>query len=358
LSHQSGHSYGVYQYIRQLYAADHIAKLEESNDNNQHTNEIVKLSVDYHIMNSKTSFVVVEEKENSHLSSLPLPVTVPHHSGGERYRSISSGSGSGRGGSGVGTISSVLLCKTSKSCAFDAFSAPAQSQMPQSQSRPSGVFGFMSSSLSAGSAPPPPPPAPIMQLKSNIASRSAPKPAPRSSAMKRADESYDQEFTCEKSDDLLMMDDMEEFEDTTETRRERVVSARRMDAMDCFEEKKKKNSYNFEDFVFEGEVTMKENRNLDAVLSYKCADGSFSMNATALKMFVLSSDIISSFAKSHNFSEELTFNLFVLKVYKNDGSKKYVMIIRNLEKWIDKQLKSLTSTKVVGINELLPEISV
>jgi hypothetical protein len=96
--------------IRQLYAANLIKELEKTNHNNQNTAKIIELSVKYHIMNDKTSFVVVDETKREEIQGIPETVVVPQWSEGDtspgidskgnsRANIIRSGiPGSGRGG--------------------------------------------------------------------------------------------------------------------------------------------------------------------------------------------------------------------------------------------------------------------
>jgi hypothetical protein len=337
---------GVYQYIRQLYAADHIAKLEESNDNNQHTNEIVKLSVDYHIMNSKTSFVVVDETEHSSLSSLPVPVNVPHYTGA---RHMVGGMRGGGGGSAPrrrlhtssSSGASPLLGRVISDSSYSPSSGPGKTALPPSPPEDVHYNLFDEEDDGAGET----------GNDSIVFDQ-------RAEILHQQDASLDALSNHVNKLNLISSIIHEELND-----RNVLLDSLDNDMVDRnapvqFRRKKEEapasSVWGF--FASKPSVpgntavktsTEKEGKDLDALLNYKSADGSFIKNEDSLVLSDLSSDKISSFAKSHNFSEELTFNLFVLKIYKNDGSKKYVMIIRNLGKWIDKQLKVIAVSDTI-----------
>lgn len=92
---------------------------------------------------------------------------------------------------------------------------------------------------------------------------------------------------------------------------------------------------------------------LDRLLSFQSVDGSFSLQEQTRAISGASSSTITRFADAHCLSEEICFNLLVLLMLRKDEeSSKYVMIIRKLEKWLDKTLSSPKERR----EELLREI--
>lgn len=66
-------------WITQLYAADRIRSLEDRSnyDEAEYDAEIIALSVEYQVMSSRTSFVVIDDTRRDYLDGEPLTVDVP-----------------------------------------------------------------------------------------------------------------------------------------------------------------------------------------------------------------------------------------------------------------------------------------
>jgi hypothetical protein len=335
---------GVYQYVRQLYAADYIAKLEENNDNNQHTNEIVELSVSYHIMNSKTSFVVVDEKGNSSVSSLPIPVGVPHYSGSHNMVGMARGGAAPRhrlhSSSGTSAPVGRVLCGSPSSPPGGA----GKTALPGGESSPGygSFFGDEEEDEEGGSDD-----TGNAALAFDQPTRIFRDQDASLDGMPMHVDSLKLLMSSAINDEVAEQNEMLDSLGNDLNATNEPVRFKKAGKKEAAPPKPASSSWGF--FATRPAIPetksvasgpAKKGEDLDALLNYKSADGSFSPNEDSLALSCLSSGMIASFARTHNFSEQLTFNLFVLKIYKNDGSKKYVMIIRNLEKWIDKQLKA------------------
>ena len=73
-------------FIPQLYAIDRIRQLEEGKvaDVDTRQEESIRLSIDYQVMNSLTSFVVIDEKKILKSTGLPMQsIVIPQSCAGE-----------------------------------------------------------------------------------------------------------------------------------------------------------------------------------------------------------------------------------------------------------------------------------
>jgi hypothetical protein len=108
-------------------------------------------------------------------------------------------------------------------------------------------------------------------------------------------------------------------------------------------------------------MNLTNDQKMDLLFQYKKVDGSFSYSPTSLHILGWSNAAIASFASSHGISEEMAFNLWILKFLRSDvmkSSKKYVMILRNLERWVNEQLILATGGKINNLNTLLIAVGV
>jgi hypothetical protein len=87
---------------------------------------------------------------------------------------------------------------------------------------------------------------------------------------------------------------------------------------------------------------------MDALLQHKKVNGSFALCSDALKILNVKQATVASFASAHSITDEVAFNLRILKFLRGDAvkaNKKFVMIIRNLEKFLNAQISKKMDLK-------------
>jgi hypothetical protein len=371
--------------LPQLYAADHIRSLEENNEDNRNTSEIIKLSVEYSIMNMRTSFVVVDEQtkrdESAHMhkDQLPMTVDVPQYSSQAATTTFAAGSmfGGPPGVGGGGGFGGFALAA--------AAAPPAGLAQPTAAARggkgfslglgdlASSLFGTSISSTSH-SAPLPPPPAPMNQpvmsapLRRQVTDPVAADYNYNNNNNNNNDDAYFE--AVDKSEDQIAVERMvkmpEERElcktaeevQLQEICKESVVMDAKCLSMDrdMSDGNKRKKS--------EASVSVPTNRTddqkMDELLKYKKVDGSFTYSSAAMNVCGWQYPSMTVFASRYDISEELAFNLWVLKFLKSDSmkaNKKFVMIVRNLEKWLNESLQLHFTNKNTNLANLLSDVS-
>jgi hypothetical protein len=103
-----------------------------------------------------------------------------------------------------------------------------------------------------------------------------------------------------------------------------------------------------------------DDQKMDELLKYKKVDGSFTYSSAAMNVCGWQYPSMTVFASRHDISEELAFNLWVLKFLKSDSmkaNKKFVMIVRNLEKWLNESLQLHFTNKNTNLSNLLSDVS-
>jgi Ca-activated chloride channel family protein len=277
--------------IAQLYAADLIRRLEKENNDNSKTVEIIKLSVEYGIMNERTSFVVVdEETDTTKASSNPVPVIVPQYS------------------SQAPAVGGMFM----------AFSAPCPPPAP---------------SFSFGAAAPPMPCARVAACSAPLA--------------------YDEEFVSESADvgcwDEEEVDEAEKqfdfeipFDQETVCRKLSAVNEKKEMNFDDFE---------YEEVAEQQEslappvepTPLSDTEKMDIILKYFSASGNIPWKEATniLSLLNWKESTIADYGKQFHLSEEIILNLLILKFLESDSlksNKKYVLIIRRLQGWLKNQL--------------------
>jgi hypothetical protein len=298
--------------IAQLYAADLISRLEKENINNNRTTEIVKLSVGYGIMNSRTSFVVVDDSPECS-NELPVSIIIPQFEAPtvERFRTITALS---RGEK----LESIEMCAEELQQQAGVFKKNANTLKRKSLG--SVLLSFLPSFDWFGST------------ESSAKSSQISTPTISSSELNKL---QDASTTITSSE-------------TTE--KSAVLSQSIPSLEECGKMK------------LETDV-----KRMDTLLQFKKIDGSFSFLPQSLLISQFDAAVISSFSSSHGLSEDLVFNLWILKWLTSEKMKnerKYVMIVRNLEKWVRNEFEEEMKKKSVesdkkhsSVEEILPMIS-
>jgi hypothetical protein len=331
--------------IRQLYAANLIKELEKTNHNNQNTAKIVQLSVKYHIMNDKTSFVVVDETKRDEIQSVPETVVVPQHTGsGDIYLLTGSSTGSlllATGGT-VGTRGIIEFTSGSEStsgsitfqtgAALDATEEhsffASSSSFPTSDDifietgngndvllagggsvrRTGGSFALATSGSSSTGAE-------IPQLSIDHERHST--------GVFTGDLNSDSFFSslpAGRGVSLFTGEIVQGNEGVTAL--EMTTTLGNNEQGNCLQIKSGENS----------------ERTFEILLKLKRVDGSFIRNPCSLHLLGESTTThITEFSGYHDLTEEVVFQLFMLKKWKDRKERKFVMIVRNLESWFQGQ---------------------
>jgi hypothetical protein len=294
--------------IPQLYAANYIKALEDKLRDNEDTSavqmKIVETSVAYSIMNERTSFVVVDEQTMKNDSEL-VTVVVPQYSSG--------GGGERKNATVYSPIPSYIKCASALPFVSRGVrkSTPAtgggfdeedcyDEEEEEEESEDEYVHPLMSARKSApvnGGLPP---------------------------------------GTFSDEDD----DDEDESEEVIKNISTSAVK-RKKSQNDVHDSKKAK-----ADMPSSSLGTDEEKMN--ALLQHRKVNGSFTLCADSLKILNIEQVTISSFASAHGISDEVAFNLRMLKFLRSDAmksNKKFVMIIRNLEKWLKSQISKKMDLK-------------
>jgi len=332
----------------------------------------VRLSVEYGVMNDTTSFVVVdEETEVDKSSSEPLPVNVPQFSEQPVF------------------VPPPILDGTAPPplpvAPGAALSRSAQSQLPPRPMPSHAGIADMKTTV-IQDAPkmkkkaPEPEPTNVMKPMSFAAAAAA---APFKNVTARDTDKGDSEnrpanipfssLGMEKrviSSPIFREGEIAASLDEFDASREEIESDQELPMSlrlpgppkdvigDGFEggvikEKKDKN------FGRRQRIEKSDSEKMEELLKFQRVDGSFTFSPAAMNAVGWHASDISSFAKSNGMSEELAFNLWILKWLKSDSlkaNKKYMIITRNLENWlrgqrmsnpVDKLLDSISSSMVL-----------
>jgi hypothetical protein len=391
------------EWIPQLFAADEINRLESSNENNQNTSQIVRLSVDYSVMNDKTSFVVVDEETKVEKSSSdPLPVPVPQYSN----NNVSSPRSSSIAAPSILCCSSSVLPPIVPVDCIDCYvggndmfggdddeceeydwsppkmPAPAPASAPVTVSygsagqgriakkAPSSTFFRASNTFDIEYDDGEKETKVSPSLNRSLGSRSSPPNRQTQKSLASSDhsdadgdeedeeeEDWDKEFEdCRSSPQAVLKCSVNNNNNTVKLSsapqfyEKGIAPARKMDLLDDSEalgEQKKKPE--------QTTLVKDDSTKMDESLKYKKVDGSFTFSSDSMKTVGWSSSDISSFATANGISEELTFNLWILKWLRGDSlksNKKYLLIVRNLEKWLKGQSLSKTLDEFLSLISL------
>jgi hypothetical protein len=348
--------------IPQLYAADYINSLEENNADNRWTSEIIRTSVAYSIMNARTSFVVVDEQTlrapnySNYLN--PLPVTVPQHSGaatvgtgnGVARRLTSSRS---RAPAPVVTRQQQSYLVQTTTAAMPRFSGGAMESGGGGRGGGGGMFSMN---------------APEKKCKAGSRARSPPRFADSRSDERDLDRCYRRESAQDDVYDEMECDSGAAFEETVAVNMAFPPPAPPASTAGPVMAEMRMN-INAVSSLSSSSLTTTESistravgeQKMDVLFQYKKVDGSFSYSPTSLHILGWSNAAIASFASSHGISEEMAFNLWILKFLRSDlmkSSKKYVMIIRNLERWVNEQMAVQAKGRGMVVTSLLTIIPV
>jgi hypothetical protein len=395
-------------WIPQLFAADAINRLQESTDTVLNTPQIIRLSVDYCVMNDKTSFVVVDDETEVDDSSSepPLPVDVPQYSSQQQFQPAPQQQAS------IFVPGPVL----------DGIPAPP------SISAPMAVGGHAMHTLHKHKDTPRPPPVDDADLRTVLtqplpAHAPAPKkPKPMSMAPEEPEPAKNEmmpmsfaaaaaaepfigsteagpgtrarDMSDMPDSGISVLDDkpkeisfsslgMEKRAVRSPIFREGEITTS-LDSYDlsrCNTSKEELESdqdlplslrhpgLNAQKDSFEGGILRKKEKvgqrralqlephekldseKMDELLQYQRADGSFTFSPASMNLLGWHSSDLVSFATMNGVSEELAFNLWILKWLKSDSlksNKKYMLITRNLEKWVKGQKLSNPVDKVLS----------
>jgi len=349
-------------WIPQLFAADAINRLEESTETGLNIPQIVRLSVDYGVMNDTTSFVVVdEETEVDKSSSEPLPVNVPQYSEQPVYVPPPILDGTTPPPAlpiAPGAIDSLSMQSQFPPCPVPAHAGIADMKTVVTQDapkmkkkapepKPDDVMKPMSFAAAAAAAPFKSVTARDID-KGNSENRPANIPFSSLGMEKRVISSP----VFREGEIAASLDEFDASREEIASDQELPMSLRLpgppKEVIGEFERRQRMDIHGKSD-----------SEKMDELLKFQRVDGSFTFSPAAMNAIGWHSADISSFAKSNGISEEVAFNLWILKWLKSDAlkaNKKYMLITRNLENWlrgqrmsnpVDKLLDSISSSMVL-----------
>lgn len=306
-------------YLRQLWANDRIRAYLNDNNRNKYANEIIKLSIEHSLATTYTSFVVVDEIVHQNQSGDPITVNVPQYSG-----------------------ESIDLLDGGSVMAFGcASSAPIM--RGGSVAKTGRSFGA---------------------LKSKMVTRSAPvKCASYSSNGSSDDECDEEEEVMEAmSADMMMNACAEKLESLSKQSATLGSNAsffgRRQD--EC-ERAPLKSRWGASPFSLGSSSTnvsapasvstesvqvssgfsfgklfggQKNSKNVDYLLNFKNADGSFRYDEKVLKTIGVSTDKFNTVISTQGVSQDYLLNVLILAYIKGVNDSKYTMIQKMLESWL------------------------
>jgi hypothetical protein len=415
--------------IRQLYAANLIKELEKTNHNNQNTAKIIQLSVKYHIMNDKTSFVVVDEQKNNNgIQFKPETVIVPPWSGGEtstRMGGLSLGTGIGSSGGSIFLTSSggnrrtgmngVIVLSTSRASKgnsggifLGSGGGPASGRGGavhvkvgsddsgaedtlivrggQSSGKTGGVLslssgvgfatmsgdvmiptgqemGGLSGAITLGG------PGSSVGLSMGTGIDSDDRGGSGDSGIGAPQDSGNT-VQVDNSGQVLLQSGFTAHKERTgavfidvsvipeemivgETISLRMggrnaeiielrtgVGSKPIGSVQLEEDSKETSAtqHNEQDECLQIKSGENSEKTFEIMLKLKRVDGSFIRNCCSLHLLGESaSNYIAGFSRYHELTEEIVFQLFILKKWKDRNEKKFVMIVRNLESWFQGQ---------------------
>jgi hypothetical protein len=291
------------EFVRQLYAANLIKQLEKQDSSVQTTDKIVKLSTKYQIMNQRTSFIVVdhEKKVNSDQSG-PIPVVVPQHDSFLKTGAV-------RGGNS----GSVFLASARGNMMPSSF--PSRVPTAQPSSCPSSCPSSQPSGLPAGY--------PIHKYQEDYQAMNI--PAKERKVLGAA-------IQAELADTIdLLMDDGNALSGSVDVQSAGVSLGAVVSKETEMKRKEKEESPPSGCLAISD---LQSNEAFEMLLKLKHVDGSFEKNDCSLHLLGVSAAEITTASQSKGLSEEIVFQTMVLEKWKANKEKKYVMIIRNLEKWL------------------------
>lgn len=298
-------------YLKQLWANDRIQSYLQDNNRNKYANEIIKLSVEHSIATTYTSFVVVDEVVHANQSGDPIQVNVPQY-GRESENFFDGGktmafgcatpcaapmSGGGRRAFGSGAS---LTSATSKSTLKESFS-----------------LGVKKSSQRCGSG----------GVRFDSAGR-----------VDEYDKGYDEE--CDESfgtslesaaQTLSMHSGVFGFGSASSN--VTLVGAPTSNGFGfgkLSEAPPTSNGFGF------GKLSgrQKSSKNVDYLLNFKNADGSFRYAENVLKTIGVSLDKFNVVVSTQGVSQDYLLNVLVLAYIKSVNDSKYKMIQKMLESWL------------------------
>jgi Ca-activated chloride channel family protein len=302
--------------LPQLYAADRIRQLSKENQYNSKTESMIRLSVDYQVMSEYTSFLVIDEETRVNRQGQfggPRVVDVPQFGGSAVL--MRGGMKMGLGGNSVNP-------------------SPCPSVMPSSQ--PSASPSAMPSGVPTGS-----PAASSSSRRPTSVPSGSPSSAP-SGTFSSVHMSGGGSVNIATGASLGGSGSLSLSTGAAQTGSSGSILLESMPA-DRMEDQQQQTS-----------TATPTPDALTALFRFKTVAGSFTLSSESVAVAGLSHDRIVELSKDLGLSEELIFNLQLLHKFRSStNTSKFVMIIRNLERWLEGQLRSIVHDSSKGLEDWL-----
>lgn len=301
-------------YLRQLWANDRIRAYLNDNNRNKYANEIIKLSVEHSLATTYTSFVVVDEVVHQNQSGEPITINVPQYEGryDECERStvrLACASAPMRGGGVLASKSArsfgVQKSKIATRSAPVKCAAPSYGSSDEDDEEECDVETSMSSIMRD-----------FGTTLSNITSNSA-----QLESLSMSSDCLEAEAGVFKQNSSSAKQSWNPFSS--------FVSSTSASASSASDDNKQ-SGFSFGK-LFGGQ---KNSKNVDYLLNFKNADGSFRYDEKVLKTIGVSIDKFNTVVSTQGVSQDYLLNVLILAYIKGVNDSKYTMIQKMLESWL------------------------